>query len=179
MKSFSFTQPYQGLARELKTQCHISEAWDVASGGQHPPIQEFTCLWDTGATGSVISQGVVDACGLQSVGTRDVYHVKGVSRNTPVFLVNILLPNSVGCAGIPVTLGDMKGFDVLIGMDIILRGDFAVTNRDGKTKMSFSIPSQEDIDFSVRDKRANVVGKQSLPSQSAREKGRRKRKDKK
>ena len=39
------------------------------------------------------------------------------------------------------------GADVLIGMDIINEGDFAVTNLNGRTKFSFRVPSQADIDF--------------------------------
>ena len=37
--------------------------------------------------------------------------------------------------------------DVLIGMDIIGTGDFAVTNLNGLTKFSFRVPSLEHIDF--------------------------------
>ena len=42
---------------------------------------------------------------------------------------------------------DLTGIDVLIGMDIINRGDFAVSNRNGKTMFSFRIPSMSDFDF--------------------------------
>ena len=56
--------------------------------------------------------------------------------------------------GLPVNLGRLSGeAEVLIGMDIINRGDFAVTNRDGRTKFSFRIPSQADIDFVAEDAR--------------------------
>ena len=36
---------------------------------------------------------------------------------------------------------------VLIGMDIINLGDFAVTNKNGRTAFSFRTPSIEYIDF--------------------------------
>ena len=39
------------------------------------------------------------------------------------------------------------GADVLIGMDIIGRGDFAVTNLAGRTRVSFEAPSTRRIDF--------------------------------
>ena len=39
----------------------------------------------------------------------------------------------------------------LIGMDIINRGDFAVSNRDGATTFSFRIPSIESFDFVKED----------------------------
>ena len=40
-------------------------------------------------------------------------------------------------------------YDVVIGMDVICNGDFAVTNKDGNTTFSFRIPSEETIDFSL------------------------------
>ena len=64
-----------------------------------------------------------------------------------MFLVNILLPNQVGITELPVTLGNFVNPNVLIGMDIIGRGDFAVTHAGGNTKFSFRMPSQADIDF--------------------------------
>jgi len=47
-----------------------------------------------------------------------------------------------------VTEGSIFGdSDVLIGMDIISLGDFAVTNFQEKTVFTFRIPSVERIDF--------------------------------
>ncbi len=45
--------------------------------------------------------------------------------------------------------------DVLIGMDVIANGDFAVTNHQGKTLMSFRMPSVECIDF-VKQKHKEI-----------------------
>jgi hypothetical protein len=61
--------------------------------------------------------------------------------------INILLPNSVGFAALRVTEGDLPDFDVLIGMDIIVRGDFAISQSTGKTKFTFQMPSTHDFDF--------------------------------
>ena len=44
-------------------------------------------------------------------------------------------------------VADNKQPQLLIGMDIIDLGDFAVTNADGITAFSFRIPSVEEIDF--------------------------------
>ena len=54
-------------------------------------------------------------------------------------------------------MGAPQGADILIGMDIIGVGDFAVTNRDGKTKFSFRLPSRADIDFVVEDKKSDLT----------------------
>ena len=69
-----------------------------------------------------------------------------------MYSVNIELPNEVVFPGLLVTLGDFLGGDVLIGMDIIGAGDFAVTNQNGITKFSYRYPSSADIDF-VREDR--------------------------
>ena len=37
--------------------------------------------------------------------------------------------------------------DVLIGMDVIAFGDFVISNKAGKTKMSYRVPSAGDWDF--------------------------------
>ena len=66
---------------------------------------------------------------------------------TDLYMVNIRLPNQVTMENVPVSRGGFSGGDVLIGMDIIGQGDFAITHPDGKTKFTFQIPPQADIDF--------------------------------
>ncbi len=40
-----------------------------------------------------------------------------------------------------------NGFEVLIGMDIINKGDLAITHVGGKSCMSFRLPTCQQIDF--------------------------------
>ncbi len=59
-----------------------------------------------------------------------------------VYLGCIFLPNKVIVPEIRMVRGIVTGdAEVLIGMDIIGAGDFAVTNKDEKTTFSFRIPS--------------------------------------
>jgi uncharacterized protein YchJ len=67
-----------------------------------------------------------------------------------------------------VTEGTISGGDVLIGMDIITRGDFAVTNSDGRTTFSYRWPSTKRIDFVKEIKQ----GKEPLPPRASRKVGR-------
>ena len=48
-------------------------------------------------------------------------------------------------------MSSAEDFGMLIGMDIITLGDFAITNLNGQTVMSFRLPSSGRIDFSIRD----------------------------
>ena len=108
---------------------------------------DFKAIWDTGATGCVII----------STGRAKVFGVHGESE-VDTFLVNIDLPNQVGFPGVPATIGEFgKDADLLIGMNIITRGDFAVTNLNGKTKFSFRFPSEVHIDFVEETGRKNLV----------------------
>jgi hypothetical protein len=85
-----------------------------------------------------------------------VVHTASGQRTTSVYFVSVFLPNKVVLPQLRVTEGDLPGdTDVLIGMDIIGQGDFAVTNKDGKTVFSFRIPSLDRIDF-VKQKPAEL-----------------------
>ena len=140
----------------LKNECAISPAWNPTKGGTAPKLVEFVAIWDTGATNSVITQKVIDDCGLAPTGMTKVRGVHGVSQSE-TYLVNIALPDKVVFAGMRVTKGDFTGGDILIGMDIINRGDFAVTNHDGTTRFSYRVPSQGYIDFVEEIKQAKGV----------------------
>ncbi len=78
-----------------------------------------------------------------------VHGVHGM-ETVETFLVNIYLPNKVAITNARVTLGQqLPDADILIGMDVICRGDFAVTNAGGITKFSYRNPSIEHIDYTA------------------------------
>lgn len=64
-----------------------------------------------------------------------------------VYLASIFLPNHVIFSPTRVTEVRLRDADVLIGMDIIAQGDFAITCKDKRTTFSFRLPSIETIDF--------------------------------
>lgn len=143
----AFTIKYNGIARMINSECGVSESF-IPNGhnGQHPQVRKYVALWDTGATASVITQKVISELNLIPTGMIKAFHAQGEGLvNT--YLVNILLPNSVGFHSLQVTEGTLNGFDVLIGMDIISRGDFSLCNTNGITTFSFHFPPEHKIDF--------------------------------
>jgi len=100
-----------------------------------------------------------------------VHGVHGVAE-CETFLVNIGLPNNVMFTGVRVTKGDIAGAHILIGMDIINEGDFAVTNHNGTTMFSFRTPSSEHIDFVAVVKRENQA---LLPNRAERRRAKKRR----
>ena len=142
----AFTTKFNARSNILISDVGISEAYDPASANPQPSVIKFNAIWDTGASGSVINQQVISKLGLQPIDKKEVHTANG-KRNASVYLVNIYLPNQVAFLAIRVTDGDILGSSVLIGMDIIGSGDFAVTHSDGKTCMSFQMPPNMEIDF--------------------------------
>lgn len=147
-KPNAFTVRYNGLVNVLVTSVGVSRAFNPYrdSGVSHPEIKTFNAIWDTGASGSVISQKVVGELGLKPTGFARIHHANGEST-VHTYSVNIMLPNGVAVSTLRVTEGILNDTDVLIGMDVIARGDFAVTAVNGKTVFSFQMPSTHDIDF--------------------------------
>lgn len=65
------------------------------------------------------------------------------------FLIHLGLPTGDVVTNVYAMEFESDDYDVVIGMDVISRGDFALTNLNGKTTFSFQIPSMEEIDFSA------------------------------
>ena len=158
----SFTKSYGRIVNVLKSPVNISTAFDPRFTHNPPELKEFSAVWDTGATNTFISQKVVDDCDLKPTGIIDVQSA-GEGFRSPVYLVNLMLPQKVGFANLRVARATITDGDVLIGMDIISKGDFAVTNNAGKTVFSFRIPSLERIDF-VKQKPSAAPPQVSTPS---------------
>lgn len=142
--SMVFTLTGNGPLRALITKVSVAQAFSI--GGTAHPYHDFQGLWDTGATGTVITQKIVDACGLVPVGMTKSYHAQGESMVNE-YLVNVHLPNGVSVPSLRVTWGKLSGIDLLIGMDIINLGDFSISNKEGKTCLSYRIPSTHHQDF--------------------------------
>lgn len=154
----AFTVKYPGRVNVLKTVVGVFlPVTQEQAQANIPNILEVTAIWDTGATGTVITKEVADKLGLRPIGMKMVAHANGTAEVNE-YLVNIALPNQVIVAGIRVTEGKLQGAEVLIGMNIIGIGDFAVThvNEHGGTTMSFCIPSAEEIDFVPRAREDEV-----------------------
>ncbi len=150
VKSHAFAVQYNGLANILKTEVHIASP---LAGDPHLVnlndcgARQYNAIWDTGATGSVITQRVANECGLKPIGMTRAYTANGL-KYCSVYLVSIFLPNGVVAPVVRVTEGILSdNEDILIGMDIISQGDFAITNLNGKTLFSFRTPSSTTIDF--------------------------------
>lgn len=147
----AFTNRASGQVLVLQNTIQVSEAYDPQSGTPMPVLMPYVAIWDTGAMGTVVTKKVVDDLGLKPSGKITIQGVgpSGTSQahESDTYLVNLYLPNNVGVVGVRVSENSIAGCDVLIGMDIIGMGDFAITNHNGRTTWTFRTPPCEEIDF--------------------------------
>ena len=89
-RTFAFTVKYDGIVNVLTSEARISLAFnpDNTPKKDHPPIENFTAIWDTGATHTAISSKVVKKCKLRPVGMTKVSTASGVT--TASFILSIL-----------------------------------------------------------------------------------------
>lgn len=132
---------------QLKTQCGVSDAVDPKNPLITPVINNYEAIWDTGATGTVITSKVATDLGLKPTGKITSNHAGG-SNQVNTYLVNVYLPNGIRVIGVKVIEAVLAGnTEMLIGMDIISLGDFSFTNFNGEACFTFRIPSIKQIDY--------------------------------
>lgn len=155
----NFTVEYNGIKRVIDSPCQLGAPIFGDSIPKDYKFLNLKAIWDTGATGSVITVRAAKELGLvptsktivQGVNSRDVKNV---------YAVSISLPNKVTIPFVNVTeCNDLSAdYDVLIGMDIMSHGDLAITHSNGQTVFTFRIPSIARIDFTHPENNKNVTG---------------------
>lgn len=136
----AFTTSYSGLSKKL-----INNAEIVYQGRT---FKTKFAQWDTGATDTCISENVVKSLNLVPIGLTNIQTPSG-SKTVYRYIVDIILPSNVTIKDVEVNDCDIgkQGIDILIGMNIISLGDFAVSNYQNQTKFSFRIPSEKHTDY--------------------------------
>ncbi len=146
MKVHSFTNEFPGRSNVLMSDIEVMP---------HKKTESFKAIgiWDTGATHSVITKRYAKKLNLIPIGIATVKGVNG-TKNVNRYIIDLRVHPNVLIGSVIVTETDDLSADtnvaMLIGMDIIGIGDFAVSNHNGKTSFSFRIPSLEKIDFNTQ-----------------------------
>lgn len=156
----AFTLKANGSLDKIITDVTVCAAYDPSAPPNPLPTSiAAKALWDTGASNSVISDRLAKSLGLVSVGKREVHHGDGSSQRE-TYMVNFGLPNNVGVVGLVATdfPASHDHFSVLIGMDVLRMGDFALTHVGSQTCMTFRMPSCIVIDYVVEANRLTYGG---------------------
>lgn len=152
---YAFTTKASGTAMELRNNVDLESSF-VVPGSNYTP-QKWRGLWDTGASLSCIHKRVMNYMHLLPLGTKDISTANGT---TPVdtCMINVILPNGVRIKDLIVACADIgNDVDILLGMDIINCGSFAVSNFEKQTWHSFIIPSNKAIDYNKDARMLNKI----------------------
>ncbi len=126
-------------------------------------------LWDTGATNSVITASLARKMQLIPITKAEVRGVHG-TKVVNVYYITISLNDGKVSLNLQVSecseLSADSSVGMLIGMDVINQGDFSITNFQGKTVMTYRIPSIQRIDFVNGMKQGKPFVKDKLPGRN-------------
>jgi len=139
--SGAFTTTNQDILNVLTSNVTVISSIDL-----NKPRLEANAVWDTGAMCSVISNAIANKLNLAPVSIKVIGTPSGI-MDANMYVIDLLLPNGIEVKRLRVLGAYPSSSDMLIGMDVISLGDFAVTNYLNQTTFSFQIPSKSRIDF--------------------------------
>ena len=132
----AFAKEYHSIAEDLNTDVEVFPVSSASSQGT-----TVYAIWDTGASQTVITHRIMSHLNLTPIATEIVYGINS-QQMVDVVAISIKLPNGLLIPDIRVFVCDIPSpIDMLIGMDVIQRGDFHISNTGGRTLFSFVIPS--------------------------------------
>lgn len=140
--AISFTRFFDGVVRQIVVECSVS-----LPKCRDSYVDYRKALWDTGANITCISNRLATILHLKaldevliSFANNDVF--KANTYYVQLKMGSFVLP-FIKVLGLPMD----ESKDIIIGMDVISKGDLAVTNYEGKTVLSFREPSAGRVIF--------------------------------
>jgi hypothetical protein len=145
-KHLTLTYNYTGLRNAIVTPVELyPDAYDAAKSCS------VQALWDTGAIISAITPPIAEMMGFAAVDNITMVGANSTSR-VDTTIVSIEFPNGLRIQDCPVVICTLvPDADMIIGMDVITQGDFAISNGEAQTTFSFAVPPfHKKIDFSTQ-----------------------------
>jgi len=141
----AFFATYVGITDELTTPASIRPIY-TTDPTFYGVSFEIEALWDTGATTTCIKPALWERLKLSPFEPgRSKLNGIGGSVAAELTFIDLFLTSELIIRNCPIYAVDFPGdADILIGMDIIGMGDFAVCNTDNMTSFSFVVPPFPD-----------------------------------
>lgn len=123
---------FKSIQKEIKSKVIISNKINGKS-------KEYTAVWDTGATHTGISHKIFDELELIPI---DKSIIRGVNSilESDIALIDMEFLENLKIKDVRAGVCQLHDCDVLIGMDVIQKGDIAISHTGNKTLFSFAIP---------------------------------------
>jgi hypothetical protein len=147
LHSDSFTIKTRKNELFLTTSVGISTPFDETHIKRIPKPYWTAALWDTGATHCSITASLAKELDLIPASKVRVEHAKGVSYENLYFLTLHVTKKYYVEIELTECQSVSNNFEIIIGMNVISHGDFALTSKNGIITFSFRLPSSTHIDF--------------------------------
>lgn len=138
----AYSHPFDNIVSRILIDCLIGIPHSEGVGRQ------MKALWDTGACCTCIATSVAREMGLIKVNEKQLIGADNKPFMAEVFCVKLKMGHfeigNLEVCGIPM---EGKAENMIIGMDVITKGDLSITNYQGKTVLTFREPSLEKIDY--------------------------------
>lgn len=141
----TLTKNYGRRQDAIITDCYIVMPEGVKDkDGNRRFCKIENAAWDTGATNTIIAPEIVKVLGLKPSGKFAVSAYGGV-MDANTYIVDLYFENGYKIENLQVMSNDDNAnfdYDVLIGMDVITKGDFCVTTIKDETSFFFRMPAE-------------------------------------
>ena len=116
----------------------------VAVGGEGS-MMAVNALWDTGSTESLISEKIVKMI-EPILKNKSKYVTRDIVIECETYAVSLSLSDEITFRDVLMKKADLsdKNVDIIIGMDIISRGDFEIRNYNNLVEFAFRIPPRNE-----------------------------------
>ena len=129
-----YTKTFEGLTDVILTGCDVCSV----SGKR---CRSDEAMWDTGSQFTFLSSRIIEVLQLKPTGRMGLSGINGVSE-ADVYTVHVVLPSGDVVINVEALGSDYSDYDVIIGMDIIMLGEFHFDKVDSHSVFSFNIQLQ-------------------------------------
>lgn len=138
----AYRHSFNNIVNRILVDCSIDVPITEGAG------RAMRALWDTGACCTCIATRVAQEMGLVRINEKELIGANNQPFKADVYCVKLKMGHFVidflEVCGIPM---EGKAENMIIGMDVITRGDLSITNYNGQTFLTFREPSLEKIDY--------------------------------
>lgn len=153
MGEFVFLFQKNTRRRSLYTPCKVEKVTKHSDPDMVCKQKDFDvdAQWDTGAQISTVSPSLIARLGLESTGAKTVLYGIGGETDSEFYNINIRMPGGIFIHNLRVAVADYEDTaELLIGMDVILKSDFAIHNAPDYLHFGFRYPGTGKPDFTCR-----------------------------
>ena len=152
MSELTYEYEKRETLRALIAPCLVTRTKDTYRDWQPPEPDDFRMVaqWDTGASVTHVTRGVVDVLGLKATGRKVKIHGKNGEYESDTYLVDLYLSEDVVFRNLLVAeMSDTFGSQVLIGLDVILQSNFVIEPQGDDVLLRFRYPSEGNKPFTI------------------------------